>query len=90
MRYRTVAIAAVIGLLSVSVRAAVDTADRRYSMLNMTGYVLPVPNSEIDAEDRLHLLGLYAGIAAGEPAAPADPAADSAKGVSMPGLSIGL
>ena len=47
---------------------AVDTAAKRASMLNFGDDVLlPIPDaSGIEGEDRLHLLGLYGGILAGE------------------------
>jgi len=46
---------------------AVDTAEKRYSMLNFGlpfFRALPQVDGGIEADDRLHLLGLYSGIAA--------------------------
>jgi hypothetical protein len=46
---------------------AVDTAEKRYSMLNVGQpwfRILPEVDGGIEADDRLHLLGLYSGIAA--------------------------
>lgn len=85
---RRAVILVAVGLLSVSVRAAVDTADRRYSVINMAGYVLPVPNSEIDAEDRLHLLGLYAGLGSGDD--PVTPCSTDCQRNRRISISIGI
>lgn len=46
---------------------AVDTKEKRLSMLNVGlpwWTTLPEADGAIDADDRLHLLGLYSGIAA--------------------------
>lgn len=69
MRYRTVIAIAALSVFSASAKAAVDTADKRASVLNMTGYVLPIPNSDIDAGDRAQLTQVYRGFEdAGAPA----------------------
>lgn len=68
MRYRTLAFGLALVLLSLAAFAAVDTADKRGSVLNMTGSVLPVPNGGIDAGDRAQLAGVYRGIVAAEAA----------------------
>jgi len=50
---------------------AVDSKEKRWSMLGFgdTGHI-PLPDGEIDAGDRLTLLGLYRGIAAAIPVIP--------------------
>ncbi len=47
---------------------AVDTAEKRYSAINFGlpwFRTLPEVDGGIEADDRLHLMGLYSGIAAG-------------------------
>lgn len=44
---------------------ALDTRDKRASAI--LGRTLPGPDGTIDAADRLHVAGLYRGIAADEP-----------------------
>ena len=50
---------------------AVDTAEKRFSMLNFgdgtTIHLLPEPDGAIDLDDRQHLLDCYSGIAFGAP-----------------------
>ena len=45
---------------------AVDTAEKRYSMLNFGDgtniHLLPEPDGSIDLDDRQHLLDCYSGI----------------------------
>ena len=46
---------------------AVDTAEKRFSMLNFgdgaTVHLLPEPDGAVDLDDRQHLLDCYSGIA---------------------------
>lgn len=64
------AVVLVLGLLlCLTARAAVDSAGKRYSVINMAGSTLPIPDGTIAAADRQHLLGLYSGLAAAEPSA---------------------
>ena len=49
---------------------AVDTANKRYSMLGLGLDFMrlrPVPDGSVDTADRLHFLPLYSGIAASAP-----------------------
>lgn len=47
---------------------AIDSADKRFSILGLCGYtVRPVPDGTIGTADRLQWLGLYRGIAAAVP-----------------------
>lgn len=48
---------------------AIDTAAKRYSMINLAHHhaILIIPDGTIGDADRAHLLGLYSGIALGEP-----------------------
>lgn len=48
---------------------AVDTATKRYSMINFSAgdSMFPVPVNGVDAADRSHLLELYSGLAAAAP-----------------------
>ena len=50
---------------------AVDTAEKRFSMINFgdgtTIHLLPEPDGAIDLDDRQHLLDCYSGIAFGSP-----------------------
>ncbi len=50
---------------------AIDTAEKRFSMLNFgstgTVHLLFEPDGAVDADDRAHLLDLYSGIALGAP-----------------------
>ena len=52
---------------------AVDTAVKRYSMIafrcGIGRRITPIPDSAFDADDRLHLMGLYQGISADSVAA---------------------
>ena len=49
---------------------AIDTSDKRFSMLNFAdAALLPEPDSEIVGGDRLHFLALYSGVEAGAVAA---------------------
>lgn len=52
---------------------AVDTAERRFSVLNFgdgtTIHLLPEPDGAIDLDNRQHLLDCYSGIAFGAPVA---------------------
>lgn len=43
---------------------AIDTANKRSSA---TGFMVPFPSGTVDTGDRLHVVGLYRGIAADEP-----------------------
>ncbi len=50
---------------------AIDTADKRSSAGSLLGWeILPIPDGTIGVADRLHVAGLYRGIAADAPAAP--------------------
>ena len=69
MYNRTIVLA--VGLLfGAAAYAAVDTADKRGSSLNMTGFVLPLPNSAVGAGDRGQLLKAYRGFE--DPVTPID------------------
>ena len=50
---------------------AVDTAEKRFSMMNFgdgtTIHLLPEPDGSIDLDDRQHLLDCYSGVAFGPP-----------------------
>ncbi len=50
---------------------AVDTLEKRFSMLNFGGtgtiHLLFEDDGAVDADDRAHLLDLYSGIALGSP-----------------------
>lgn len=52
----------VLAVLCAAAWAAVDSSDKRGSVLNMTGSVLPGPDSSIDAGDRAQLVGVYRGL----------------------------
>ncbi len=55
---------------------AVDTLEKRFSMLNFGGtgtiHLLFEDDGSVDADDRAHLLDLYSGIALGSPVAVTD------------------
>lgn len=44
---------------------AIDTLERRNSVLNVTSFTLPIPDNTIAAQDRQTLLKTYSGILAG-------------------------
>jgi hypothetical protein len=49
---------------------AVDTAEKRFSMMNLGGSspdILFEPDASVDLDDRQHLLDCYSGIAFGAP-----------------------
>ncbi len=52
---------------------AVDTTEKRMSMLNFGGngvvFLLPETDGSIDADDRFHLMDLYSGITPDAPVA---------------------
>ena len=57
---------------------AIDSASKRASIMAFAdGALLPVPDGTIAAEDRLTLLWLYSGIAAGDVVIPPEPEPDA-------------
>lgn len=59
---------------------AVDTRDRRFSLLGLglaPLRVLPDPDNDVDAPDRAHFLYLYSGIALDSPPEPPEPPANA-------------
>lgn len=71
MHYSTViktSAAIAFSLIAIPAFSAVDTATKRASVVNMTGMVLPVPDGTIGDGDRAHLLKVYGGLQAAEPA----------------------
>ena len=56
---------------------AVDTAEKRFSMLNFGDgtniHLLFEPDGAVDLDDRQHLLDCYSGIAFASPAVPTGP-----------------
>ena len=61
---------------------AIDSEDKRRSATQMPWmHIAPVPDGTIDAQDRIHATGYYAGITVGE--------GDEAKGLNV-GLLLGV
>lgn len=90
MRHRALALAAIVGLLSLPAGAAVDTATKRFNVINMAGSALPVPDGTIDAADRVHLLMAY-GPLADAPPTPANPGeGNGSHRMGIKGSRIGL
>lgn len=87
---RAVGVAAAVAMLSLPAGAAVDTATKRFNVVNMAGSALPVPDGTIDAADRVHLLMGY-GPLTGNPPPSANPGeGDGAHRMGIKGARIGL
>lgn len=61
------AVVVLLALLAAGVaHAAVDTAQKRSSVLNMTGFVLPPPSAGVTEADRAQSAKAYSGFDYGE------------------------